>query len=311
MSEALNFIKITDIIDILCVASIIYMILWVVSQSHSVTALRGTMGLLLGMVVVYAFAKFFNLITLTMLFSSFWFSIIIVFIIIFQTEIRKSLMSLGQSWFLRKILQNKSTPQTFQTISEAVFEMSRTKTGALICIELNDSLATYARSGVRLNAEITSELIRTIFTPPSPLHDGAVIIVGDKINTAACLLPYSKNKEASDGVIIKDMGTRHLAALGISEETDCIVIVVSEETGTITICQNGELARRYNTADDVKLDLEQRVASKHKEPPTPEKKEMATPVPEAPVPATSVPTPASPTESAPLDSSPTMDKDKK
>jgi len=250
VSEIYNFIELTDVMDIFCVACIAYAILWVVARSSSVTALRGAMGLLLGMVLIFAFARFFNLVTLSLLFSSFWFSIVLVFVVVFQVEIRKAIMNLGQYWFVRQLLQRTNTKETIQIICESIYDMSRTKTGALVCIEHHDSLAPYARSGVLVNGEITGELIRTIFTPPSPLHDGAIIIKGDKIRAASCLLPYSQSERFKG----KDYGTRHMAAIGMSEELDAIVLVVSEETGRMSICHLGEI-RTFNTEDDLETEV--------------------------------------------------------
>jgi diadenylate cyclase len=158
-------------------------------------------------------------------------------IVLFQHEIRRALASFGRNplWGFSRSQQVEST---FNEIVLAATTLSSRRVGALIVIERLDGLRTYAENGIELDAVVSYDLLISIFTPDTPLHDGAVIIQGDRIAAAASFLPLTLNPELS-----KDFGTRHRAALGISEETDAVAVVVSEETGVISLAFDGELVR--------------------------------------------------------------------
>ena len=157
---------------------------------------------------------------------------------IFQPELRRALAALGSQRFFSLTSQNK---QTLETLSEAVFELSNRQFGALIAVERDINTRSFAESGVGIDSELSSEIILTIFHPKTPLHDGGVIIRNDRILAAACIFPLSQRENLD-----RNMGLRHRAALGIAEETDALAIVVSEETGIVSICHRGKIERNFD-----------------------------------------------------------------
>jgi len=178
----------------------------------------------------------------------------IILVVLFQPEFRRGLEQLGRSRFrnLFSFEEEDSTIKVKSLIEEiikAVTEMSRTFTGALIVIERETKLGEIINSGINLDSNVTSELLINIFTPNTPLHDGAVVIRDNKIKAAACFLPLTENPNLS-----KELGTRHRAALGISEVSDAIVVVVSEESGRISVALNGGLTRNL-TSDTLRKAL--------------------------------------------------------
>ena len=176
---------------------------------------------------------------------------IIAAIIIFQPELRKALEILGEKMFLvnifgsgnEKDVEQRCSDKTVNELVRATVEMAKVKTGALIVLEQNETLEEYERTGIDLDALVSSQLLINIFEHNTPLHDGAVIIKGDKIRSATCYLPLSENLSLS-----KALGTRHRAGVGISEVTDSVTIIVSEETGKISIAQRGRL--RHNVQEE-------------------------------------------------------------
>ena len=173
---------------------------------------------------------------------------IVVLVIIFQPEFRSALEKLGGNSIkgVKSIGEAKNSTQTIDmidTISNAVFDLARTKTGAIIVFERNTKLGDFILSGTILNAQVSTFLLRNIFFNKAPLHDGAVIIRDNRIYSAGCLLPLSTNPD-----IIKDLGTRHRAAIGVSENSDCVAVVVSEETGIVSIANEGHIYRNFTRA---------------------------------------------------------------
>ena len=234
-------IGITDILEILVLAFLIYHILvWIQSTRAWV--------LLKGMIVIAAFllaAALMQMNTIIWIAQNVLSIAITAVLIILQPELRKVLEDLGKSGFLEKLqLTDKKkevgrfTDKTLQSILNGCTAMSRTKTGALIVIERNQSLADYAATGITLDAVVTSQLLINIFEHNTPLHDGAVIVRGDRIVSATCYLPLSDNRAVS-----KELGTRHRAALGASENTDALIVIVSEETGAVSVAREGKLYR--------------------------------------------------------------------
>jgi diadenylate cyclase len=186
---------------------------------------------------VYWVAQVAELPTLRRILESLLIFLPFAIIVLFQHEIRRALASFGRNplWGFSRLQQVEST---FNEIVLAVTTLSSRRVGALIVIERLDGLRTYAENGIELDAVVSYDLLISIFTPDTPLHDGAVIIQGDRVAAAASFLPLTLNPELS-----KDFGTRHRAALGISEETDAVAVVVSEETGVISLAFDGELVR--------------------------------------------------------------------
>ena len=179
------------------------------------------------------FAKQLNLERINWIFTKLFGLSILAFLIIFQQEIRRGLANIGQRRWSRFFLKES---EIISEITSACFLLSRKKIGALIAIERETRLENYIESGIEIDAKVNSELLMTIFTPNTPLHDGGIVISGDRITATGCLFPLTQNPKVSS-----NLGTRHRAALGISEETDAIVVIVSEETGGVSVAIAGRL----------------------------------------------------------------------
>jgi diadenylate cyclase len=249
MTELRNLIasmQWSDWLDIALVALLFYTLLMLLRRTRSTLALRGLVSVLLASVLLYFFSFLAGLSAMTFIFERFWLVAVIVFIVIFQNDFKAALVDLGQIRLFRVFFT--TSREYIDEIASAVAQMSNRKIGALIAIERRSPLKVYADTGTPLDAAVTDEILRTIFTPYTPLHDGAVIIRNERIVAAGAILPLS---ESAPG---KDLGTRHRAALGLSEETDAPVIVVSEETGIITMAFQGQLNRGL-TPDDLKSTL--------------------------------------------------------
>jgi diadenylate cyclase len=222
-----------DVVDVLMVALVIYNLLLLIRGTRAVQMILGI--LFIG--IVYYVSRAAQLATLQQILESLLIFLPFAIIVLFQHEIRRALASFGRNplWGISKSQQVESG---FHEIVLAATTLSSRRIGALIVIERLDGLRTYVENGIVLDAAISYDLLINVFTPDTPLHDGAVIIQGDRIAAAASFLPLTLNPELS-----KDFGTRHRAALGISEETDAVAVVVSEETGVISIAFDGELVR--------------------------------------------------------------------
>jgi diadenylate cyclase len=231
--ELLSVIGWRDVIDVAAVAIIIYNLLLLIRGTRAVQTLLGIVfiGLL------YLAARVAELATLKKILESLLILLPVAAIILFQQEIRRALANFGRNplWGLAK---QRKVESTFHEIVLAATALAARRTGALIVIERLEGLRNFIENGIPLDAKVDYNLLITIFTPDTPLHDGAVIIQEDRIAAAACFLPL-----AFDPGIATELGTRHRAALGISQETDALAIVVSEETGTISVAVDGELIR--------------------------------------------------------------------
>lgn len=245
-NSALDVVK--SILDILLVWLVLYYVLKSLSKNVKMVLLfKGIVIILLLKII----SDFFNLITIGFLLDYVIEWGILALIVIFQPEIRNVLEQLGRSQLLgrHKVLSVTEREKVVYEIVSAMDALRKTRTGALIIIERDHSLNDYIQKSKKIYAEISSELLQTIFFPNNPLHDGGVIIQGDKITSARAVFPTSDNPRVS-----KRLGTRHRAALGIAEITDCISLIVSEETGRLSIAVNGEL--HYNlTLEEVKITL--------------------------------------------------------
>ena len=229
-------ISIFDIIDVIIITVIIYQVLKFFKNTKAIHVLKG----LAILVVALALASFIGLPTTTWLLSSLFTSGILIIAVIFQPELRRALENLGRN----KLFGDDSVANiedAVSNITKVCENLSHRKVGALMVFEKNSRLSDIVATGTRINADISAGLIENIFEPNTPLHDGAVIISGNKIIAAGCFLPLSENN-----TIEKTLGTRHRAALGISERTDSLTIVVSEETGLISIASGGELTRYFD-----------------------------------------------------------------
>ncbi|MHA6647404.1 diadenylate cyclase CdaA [Aerococcus urinae] len=225
-----------DLIDILIVWLIIYQLLKLIRGTRAVNIFNGIIIFLLFKMV----STVFQLETIDWIMNSIIQWSVIGIIIIFQPEIRNGLNHLGQSLRMRNLrnTQNDPVEQMIEEIIRACQYMAKRRIGALISIEDTQSLTEYANTGIKLDADITEQLLINIFIPNTPLHDGSVVIQDMKISSAASFLPLSENPE-----IPKELGTRHRAAVGLSEVTDAVVVVVSEETGDISLTYKGKIMR--------------------------------------------------------------------
>ena len=240
LNEVVRHLGWVEVIDVAVVAFVLYQML---------RLLRGTQGtqILVGLVllaVVGVLATQLNLLLLSWLFKNAGFFILIGVIVMFQPELRRALDQIGRLGKLGRPLSGYSTRLYSQAISEAISAVERLsvrKNAALIALERDVGLEDYAATGVKINGEISAEFLQSIFYPNSPLHDGAVIVRGNRIIAAGCLLPLPE-----EGVVRERLGTRHRAALGLSLASDALVLVVSEETGAISVIEEGKITRNLD-----------------------------------------------------------------
>lgn len=224
-----NF-TLTDSIDIAIVAFIIYRFLLIVQGTRAVQMLLGMAAL----ATLYWLSLSYEFYSLNWLLNHFFDYFFIIMIILFQDQIRSALAAFGEArLFLRG--RNAESGLRVEEVVAAATALSREKTGAIIVFEQDSGLLNYSLTGTRLDCKLHSDIIYSIFQSSSPLHDGAIIILDNRIQSAGCFLPLSKNIE-----IDSHMGTRHRAALGITEVSDAVVLVVSEETGKIHLCSKGQ-----------------------------------------------------------------------
>jgi diadenylate cyclase len=222
-----------DLLEIVVVSAVFYRILLVLAGTRAIQMLLG----LVLLVAVYFIARVLNLDLLRYLLENLFEFGAIAALVVFQPELRSALAHLGQNRILR-LFNRLEENEVAEEVGQAVEELARAKVGAILAIEREMGLTEYAETGTPLQARVSASLLSTIFTPYSPLHDGAVIIRGDMIIAAGAILPLTQFP-----VVDKSLGTRHRAALGLSEETDALVIVVSEETSSISIAVRGQLER--------------------------------------------------------------------
>lgn len=246
-------IHLTDIVEILIISFLVYHIMVWIKNTRAWTLLKGIVVLAVFIFVAYIF----RMNTILWLAEKSINVAIIAAVIVFQPELRKALEQLGQKNILTtlfpfetgKDMEERFSDKTINEITRAVFEMGKVKTGALIVIEKTILLTEYERTGIMLDSVVSSQLLINIFEHNTPLHDGAIIVRGDRIVAATCYLPLSDNMELS-----KDLGTRHRAGVGISEVTDSLTIIVSEETGNVSAAQEGILYRNLDQ-EGLKLKL--------------------------------------------------------
>ena len=238
-------VSITDVVEICIISFLFYQVLLWIKNTRAWMLLKGILVILTFVLI----AAIFQMNTILWLAEKTFSVGVVALVVIFQPEMRKALENLGRKNFLASIIPidfSKGTNEKFsdKTINELVkasFEMGKVKTGALIVVEDEIVLSEYERTGITVDGVLTSQLLINIFEKNTPLHDGAVIVRGDRVISATCYLPLSDSMTIS-----KDLGTRHRAALGISEVSDSLTIVVSEETGKVSIALSGELYRNVD-----------------------------------------------------------------
>jgi diadenylate cyclase len=222
-----------DLVEIVLVAFLLYRVLLIIQRTRAMHILLGLLVLAAG----YLISQVLRLTLIEYILETVFEYGVIAGLVVFQPELRTTLSRLGQSRLIR-LVNPMQEDQLIDEIVRGVEELSRKKMGAIIAIEQEVGLDEYAQSGSRERVTVSSEMLQTIFTPGSPLHDGAVIVVGDEIRAAGAILPLTQHAVAG-----KSLGTRHRAAIGLSEETDALVVVVSEETARVSVAQRGRLER--------------------------------------------------------------------
>lgn len=235
--ELIGDFSVRDIIDILIVSYVIYKLILLLRGTRAVQFMKG----IIVVVVAWALSYWFQLTTLQWMMKQMIDTGLIAIIIIFQPELRRALEQIGRGkLFTRQSVvgEDQSTNQLISEVIRAANHMSKRRIGALIVFEKETGLSDYIESGTMLESKVSAELLINIFTPNTPLHDGAVIIRQNTLVAAACYLPLSENP-----FISKELGTRHRAAIGTSEVSDALCITVSEETGQISLAKNGHIVR--------------------------------------------------------------------
>lgn len=252
----ISSITILDVIDIVVVAYFLYRVYLMLKNTHAATLFKGLMVLALFMII----CRSMNLHVISWLLEKSMTIIMVALPVVFQPELRRALEQIGRGRLLHKRseLDEQELEDMLDNVADAARIMGKNKVGALIVFERNSGLAERIETGVAIDGLVSSGLLQNIFVKDTPLHDGAVIVRGNRVMAACCLLPLTENRNLS-----QELGTRHRAAIGLSEQSDAVIVVVSEETGTISVARNGEIMR-YLTVDDVKEILRKSIYQPHK-----------------------------------------------
>ena len=239
-------IRWTDIVEIIILSFLIYHILVWIKNTKAWSLLKG----ILVIAVFILFAAYFEINTILWIVNNLFSVAVTAVVVILQPELRRAVEELGRKNIISSIIPitvgrgpegGRFSDKTINEIVKACVEMGRARTGALIVMEKDESLTDYERTGIEIDGVVTSQLLINIFEHNTPLHDGAVIVRGDRVTSATCYLPLSDNMRLS-----KELGTRHRAGVGISEVTDSLTIIVSEETGKISVAYGGDLERNVD-----------------------------------------------------------------
>lgn len=240
--DIIKTMRINDVIDILIIAYVLYRLILVIHKTRAEQLLKG----LAVLIVITKVSEWLQLRTVNYILRNAMTVGVIALLIVFQPELRRGLESLGRSGFLGKNFfffneEEKDMSEVLGEICDAVQFLSRSKIGALIVLERETGLNELIETGIAMDSKISSELLINTFIPNTPLHDGAVIIRRDRIMAAGCFLPLTDNQNLSS-----ELGTRHRAGIGVTEISDAVAIIVSEETGTISLAQNGRISRHLD-----------------------------------------------------------------
>ena len=238
-----GFLAIT-LIDIIDICLVTWVFFKVYQYFRDTRAGQMLVGLLILMISSFIFNSF-GLSAMSWLVNQFQTVWVVAFVILFQPEIRRLLIYIGQTRFFQRIFR-MGTSRSLEAIVDASLQLSEKKWGALIVIQRETGLRSYKEAGIQLKAEVSAPLLMSVFNPESPMHDGAVIMQNTLLEAAGCILPLTESQ-----MILPEMGTRHRAALGITEESDAIVVVISEERGTIITAENGRFTNM--DMDEMKL----------------------------------------------------------
>lgn len=233
MTNLLIQLRWQDAVDIALIASVVYWISLLIRGTRAVQMLGGLVVLF----AIYIFSQVFELYTLNWVLDNFLSSILLVTVVLFQNDIRRALTEVGRGSFLG-VKERTAYGPMLEELTKAVMRLAEKRIGALIVLEREVGLNDYIGTGVPLNAAVRKELIESIFLPLAPMHDGALVIQQGRIAAAGCILPLTSNPNVS-----RTLGTRHRAAIGLTEETDAVVVVVSEEEGTTSLVREGQITR--------------------------------------------------------------------
>jgi diadenylate cyclase len=242
LKEILKF-NLSSVIDILIVAFLMYRLMLLIKGTRAVQLLKGLAVLL----IITAFASLFNLYTINWLLGKAMTALVVALPVVFQPELRRALEKLGRGRFINHttlVTGETDQAKVITEITRAVTLLSKNKIGGLIVIERETGLEEHIDTGVKVDGLVTAEFLVNIFVPKTPLHDGAVIIRGDRVAAAACFLPLSESPHLSS-----DLGTRHRAGIGITEHSDAVAVIVSEETGYVSLAVEGVLNRHLDEAE--------------------------------------------------------------
>jgi diadenylate cyclase len=247
MIDLIGQLSLRDLIDIAIVAAVLYSQLKIIRGTKAAKILFGLLVLLVASIV----SRHLHLYTVDWLLQGFWAYIVIALIIIFQPEIRRALAKMGETPLLQAFASAEEL-KSLEEIVKAAVSLAERKIGALIVIERDTELRDFVELGTSIDARVSRELLMSVFHPTSPIHDGAVVISGNRLIAAGCFLPMAFSPAVS-----RTLGTRHRAALGLTEETDAVVIIVSEETGGIAMALDGKLQTRLDmgTLRDILTEL--------------------------------------------------------
>ena len=251
LERSLTGIGLNDVLDIIIVTFIIYSLLSLIRETRAQQLLKG----LAIIIVAYFAADFLKLHTISWILKGTFTIGIFALIVVFQPEIRRALEVMGRTHLTNRgkaAVDKQAAKHTVDEISAAIDSFSKSRTGALIVFERETVLKDIVETGTVINADVSQELLGNLFYVGSPLHDGAVIIRGNRIVAAGCVLPLTENKDLN-----KSLGTRHRAGIGITENSDCLTLIVSEETGVISAAENGKLERFLDkkSVEKILLDL--------------------------------------------------------
>lgn len=245
----IQFISPMDVVEIIIISIMVYYVMVFIKNTRAWSLLKGVFFIMVFLVV----AQLLHMSTIVWIAKSAFQLAAIALIVILQPELRKALEQLGKRDFIYTILpfdlgskgeEGLFSDKTVREITKACVEMGKVKTGALIVVKQKDALTEYERTGIEVDGIVTNQLLINIFEHNTPLHDGAVIVRGDRVSYATCYLPLSDNMQLS-----KELGTRHRAGVGISEVTDSLTVIVSEETGKISVAYKGQLFRGLNAQE--------------------------------------------------------------
>ena len=238
LQGVLSTIGLLDLIDVAIVAYVLYRMYYMIKDTRAVALLKGLFVLL----AATALSKWLGLNVINWVLQKTMTVVLVALPVVFQPELRRALEQLGRGKLFRKTdLNVEEMELVLNELVAATTAMARNKIGALIVLERETGLSDYIETGVKVDGLVSSEFLINIFIPNTPMHDGAVIIRGNRVMAAACLLPLTEERSLS-----KELGTRHRAAIGLSEQTDALIIVVSEETGTISVAMEGTLTRHLD-----------------------------------------------------------------